>query len=79
MTETETLKPLGEIWAVIKDLLSSGELFKALTGWTVGASIFGVVLGVFGFFVTRTALRKYQTHRKERREEILREKEAAKV
>ena len=79
MTEAEKLEPLGEIWTVTKDLLSSGELFRALAGWTVGASIFGVVLGVIGFLITRAALRKYQAHRKERREEILREKDTLKA
>ena len=75
----EKLNPLGDIWIELKQLASTGEILWALSGWTMGAAVFGVVAGIFGFFVTRTALRKYQTHRKERREEILREKEAAKV
>ena len=78
-TKQERMTGLSETWDVVKELFSNGELFKALAGWTVGASIFGLVLGIVGFFITRTALRKYQAHRKERREEILQEKEAAKV
>ena len=78
-TKQERMTGLSETWDVVKELFSNGELFKALAGWTVGASIFGLVLGIVGFFITRTALRKYQAHRKERREEILQEKEAAKA
>ena len=77
MTEADNLKPLGEIWNVVMGLLKSGELFKALAGWAAGAAVFGVVLGAIGFLFTWMALKKYQAHRKERREEILREKEVA--
>ncbi len=77
MTEADKLKPLGEIWNVTVGLLKSGELFKALAGWAAGAAVFGVVLGAIGFLFAWMALKKYQAHRKERREEILREKEAA--
>jgi len=79
MTAEEKLKPLGEIWNVVKDLFSSGELLRALAGWTVGASVFGLVLGIIGFFITRTALRKYQAKRQARREQVLAEKSAVKV
>ncbi len=79
MTAEEKLKPLGEIWNVVKDLFSSGELIKALAGWTVGASVFGLVLGTVGFFITRTALRKYQAKRQARREQVLAEKTAVKI
>jgi hypothetical protein len=41
--------------------------------------VFGVVLGAIGFLLSMTALKKYQTHKKERREEVLREKETAKA
>ena len=75
----ETLKPLGDIWVELKQLASSGEILWALTGWTVGAAVFGVVIGIMGFLFALTALKKYQAHRKERREEVLREKEAAKA
>jgi hypothetical protein len=73
----DKLKPLGEIWLTVKQLFSSGELFQALAGWAAGAAVFGVVLGAIGFIFTLIGLKKYQAHRKERREEILREKEAA--
>ena len=79
MADTDHLKPLGEIWDTVMELIKSGELLHALAGWTVGASVFGVILGVIGFLLSLTALKKYQAHKKERREEILREKEAAKV
>ena len=75
----ETLKPLGDIWIELKKLASSGEILWALAGWTAGATIFGVVIGAIGYFVCLAALKKYQAHKKERREEILREKEAAKA
>jgi len=75
----DKLKPLGEIWVTVKQLFSSGELFQALAGWTVGAAVFGVVLGAIGFLLSMTALKKYQAHKKERREEVRREKEAAKA
>ena len=71
----DKLKPLGEIWLTVKQLFSSGELFQALAGWAAGAAVFGVVLGAIGFIFTLIGLKKYQAHRKERREEILREKE----
>ena len=79
MTEQEKLKPLGDIWDIVVGLLKSGELFHALAGWTVGAAVFGVVLGAIGFLLSMTALKKYQAHKKERREEVLREKEATKA
>jgi len=79
MTDAGKLKPLGEIWDVVVGLLKSGDLFYALAGWTVGAAVFGLVIGIIGFLFTLTALKKYQAHRKERREEVLREKEAAKA
>jgi hypothetical protein len=79
MTAAGKLKPLGEIWDVVMGLLKSGDLFYALAGWTVGAAVFGVVIGIMGFLFALTALKKYQAHRKERREEVLREKEAAKA
>ena len=79
MTDAGKLKPLGEIWDVVVGLLKSGDLFYALAGWTVGAAVFGVVIGIMGFLFALTALKKYQAHRKERREEVLREKEAAKA
>ena len=72
------LKSLGEIWVEVKGLFP-WDLLKALGGWTAGAAIFGVVLGAIGYFVCLAALKKYQAHKKERREEILREKEAAKA
>ena len=72
----ETMKPLGEIWKVVKELFSSGELLKALAGWTTGAAVFGVVIGLIGFFVARVGLRKYQMRRQARREELLAQKEA---
>jgi len=71
----DKLKPLGEIWVTVKQLFSTGELFQALAGWAAGAAVFGVVLGAIGFTFTLIGLKKYQAHRKERREEILREKE----
>jgi uncharacterized protein (DUF2062 family) len=73
----DKLKPLGEIWVTVKQLFNSGELFHALAGWAVGAAVFGVILGAIGFIFSLTALKKYQAHKKERREEILREKETA--
>jgi|GEM_PF-967339 len=73
----DKLKPLGEIWVTVKQLFNSGELFDALAGWAVGAAVFGVILGAIGFIFSLTALKKYQAHKKERREEILREKETA--
>ncbi len=79
MTDADKLKPLGDIWDTVVGLLKSGDLFYALAGWTVGAAVFGVVLGVIGFLISMTALKKYQAHKKERREEVLREKEAAKA
>ena len=57
----ETMKPLGETWDVVKDLASSGELLKALAGWTAGAAVFGAVIGLIGFFIARAGLRKYQS------------------
>jgi uncharacterized protein len=75
----DKLKQLGEIWVTVKQLFSSGELFQALAGWAAGAAVFGVVIGAIGFIFTLIGLKKYQAHRKERREEILREKEAAKA
>lgn len=72
----ETMKPLGEIWKVVEELFSSGELLKALAGWTTGAAVFGVVIGLIGFFVARVGLRKYQMRRQARREELLAQKEA---
>ena len=75
----DKLKPLGEIWVTVKQLFSSGELFQALAGWAAGAAVFGVVIGAIGFVFTLIGLKKYQAHRIERREEILREKEAAKA
>ena len=72
----ETMKPLGEIWKVVKELFSSGELLKALAGWTTGAAVFGVVIGLIGFFVARVGLRNYQMRRQARREELLAQKEA---
>ena len=77
MTDTAHLKPLGEIWDIVMGLLKSGELFHALAGWTVSAAAFGVIMGAIGFLFSLTALRKYQAHKKERRREILREKETA--
>jgi len=79
MTEADKLKPLGEIWDTVVVLVKSGDLFYALAGWTVGAAVFGVVIGAIGFLLSMTALKKYQAHKKERREEVLREKEAAKA
>jgi len=79
MTDADKLKPLGDIWDTVVGLLKSGDLFYALAGWTVGAAVFGVVLGAIGFLLSMTALKKYQAHKKERREEVLREKEAAKA
>ena len=79
MTDADKLKPLGDIWDTVVGLLKSGDLFYALAGWTVGAAVFGVILGVIGFIFSLTALKKYQAHKKERREEILRGKEAAKA
>lgn len=73
----DKLKPLGEIWVTVKQLFNSGELFHALAGWAVGAAVFGVILGAIGFLFSLTALKKYQAHKKERRREILREKETA--
>lgn len=75
----DKLKSLGEIWVTVKQLFSSGELFQALAGWAAGAAVFGVVIGAIGFIFTLIGLKKYQAHRKERREKILREKEAAKA
>ena len=72
------LKPLGEIWLTVKSLFP-WDLLKALGGWTAGAAVFGVVLGAIGYFACLAALKKYQAHRKDRREEILREKEAFKA
>ena len=79
MTDADKLKPLGDIWDTVVGLLKSGDLFYALAGWTVGAAVFGVILGAIGFLLSMTALKKYQAHKKERREEVLREKEAAKA
>ena len=73
----ETMKPLGETWDVVKDLASSGELLKALAGWTAGAAVFGAVIGLIGFFIARAGLRKYQSRRQSRREQLLAEKEQA--
>lgn len=72
----ETMKPLGEIWRVVKELFSSGKLLEALAGWTTGAAVFGVVIGLIGFFIARVGLRKYQMRRQARREELLAQKEA---
>ena len=71
------MKPLGETWDVVKDLASSGELLKALAGWTAGAAVFGAVIGLIGFFIARAGLRKYQSRRQSRREQLLAEKEQA--
>ena len=70
--------PVGTVIGTIKDLFP-WKLLEALSGWAVGAAVFGVVLGAIGFFVSLATLRKYQAHKKERREEVLREKEAAKA
>ena len=75
--DDETMKPLGETWDVVKDLASSGELLKALAGWTAGAAVFGAVIGLIGFFIARAGLRKYQSRRQSRREQLLAEKEQA--
>jgi len=72
----ETMKPLGDIWGVVKKLFSDGDLLKALAGWTTGATVFGLVIGLIGFFIARVGLRKYQTRRQARREELLAQKEA---
>ena len=58
-------------------ILSSGELLKALAGWTAGAAVFGAVIGLIGFFIARAGLRKYQSRRQSRREQLLAEKEQA--
>ena len=79
MTDADKLKSLGDIWDTVVGLLKSGDLFYALAGWTVGAAVFGVVLGAIGYLLSMTALKKYQAHKKERREEVRREKEAAKA
>ena len=68
MTDADKLKPLGQIWDTVVGLVKSGDLFYALAGWTVGAAVFGVVLGAIGFLLSMTALKKYQAHKKERRE-----------
>ena len=70
------MKPLGEIWGVVKKLFSDGDLLKALAGWTTGATVFGMVIGLIGFFIARAGLRKYQARRQARREGLLAQKEA---
>ena len=72
----ETMRPLGEIWGVVKKLFSDGDLLKALAGWTTGAAVFGMVIGLIGFFIARAGLRKYQARRQARREGLLAQKEA---
>jgi len=52
-------------------------LLKALAGWTAGAAVFGAVIGLIGFFIARAGLRKYQSRRQSRREQLLAEKEQA--
>lgn len=73
----EKMKPLGKTWEVVKELAASGDLLKALAGWTTGAAVFGAVIGLLGFFMARAGLRKYQARRKARREQLLAEKEQA--
>ena len=73
----EKMKPLGKTWEVVKELAASGDLLKALAGWTAGAAVFGAVIGLLGFFMARAGLRKYQARRKARREQLLAEKEQA--
>ena len=68
---------LADAWDVVKDLASSGELLKALAGWTAGAAVFGAVIGLIGFFIARAGLRNYQSRRQSRREQLLAEKEQA--
>lgn len=64
----------GEIIDSLKAFYSKGLLWEFLAAWNLGAAIFGVVIGIAGYFITRSALRKYQANRKGRREQILAEK-----
>ena len=67
----------GQTVDSLKAFYKEGLLWEFLAAWNLGAAIFGAVIGLIGFFITRSGLRKYQAKRKARREEILREKEAS--
>ena len=67
----------GETIDSLKAFYKEGLLWEFLATWNLGAAIFGAVIGLIGFFITRSGLRKYQAKRKARREQILREKEAS--
>ena len=59
----------------LKAFYEKGLLWEFLAAWNLGAAIFGAGIGLIGFCITRSGLRKYQAKRKARREQILREKE----
>ena len=66
---------LGETIDKLKEFFAQGLFWEFLVAWNLGAAIFGVAIGLAGYFITRSGLMKYQALRKERREQILREKE----
>ena len=67
----------GAVINSLKRFYTEGQLWEFLLAWNLGATIFGVVLGAIGFYFSRAALMKYQAHRKERHEEVLRKKDVA--
>ena len=71
----ETMKPLGETWDVVKDILS-GNCSRHLPAGPLELQQPGVVIGLIGFS-SRAGLRKYQSRRQSRREQLLAEKEQA--
>ena len=65
----------GQTVDSLKAFYEKGLLWEFLAAWNLGAAIFGAGIGLIGFCITRSGLRKYQAKRKARREQILREKE----
>ena len=65
----------GQTVDSLKAFYEKGLLWEFLAAWNLGAAIFGAGIGLIGFCITRSSLRKYQAKRKARREQILGEKE----
>ena len=63
----------GQTVDSLKAFYEKGLLWEFLAAWNLGAAIFGAGIGLIGFCITRSGLRKYQAKRKARREQILRE------
>ncbi len=58
---------MKSLWALLK----GGQLLEFLGAWTVGAAIFGVVLGAAGFWLSWSGLKNYQARRHARRDALL--------